>query len=210
MNKQAVGYLNKSGKALGLALMMALSVGCAPKTQMLNQVQADEITTAGLTNTDFEQAAGEAVQSMLRSGAVDRSDGKKNILVISSILNDTMQRLDTDQLVKKIRVELLQSGKVKTTTAIGLNGAEDQMNTKYAQLSQSSKVNQKTVVRQRFTAPNLSLSGKIIQRNNRLESDRELVEYYFQLTLTDLSDGLAVWEGETPIRKLTGANTVSW
>lgn len=197
-------------KTLAITLTMLITVGCAPKTQLLQQGVKEAPTTTGLTNSDFEIAAGEAVQSMLESGSVDRSDGKKNILVISSILNDTMQRIDTDQLIKKIRVELLRSGKVKTTTAIGLNGAEDAMNNKYSQLSQSRKVNQATVVKQRFTAPNLSLSGKIIQRNNRLESDQQLIEYYFHLTLTDLSDGLAIWEGETPIRKLTGSKTVSW
>ncbi|MCO4758002.1 MAG: penicillin-binding protein activator LpoB [Oceanospirillaceae bacterium] len=197
-------------KVTGLSVLVTLTTACAPQTQLLKPGVNEVPTTTGLTNTDFEQAASDAVQSMLVSGSVDRADGKKNILVISSILNDTMQRIDTDQLVKKIRVELLRSGKVKTTTAIGLNGAEDAMNNKYAQLAQSRKVNQSTVVKQRFTAPNLSLSGKIIQRNNRLESDNQLIEYYFHLTLTDLSDGLAIWEGETPIRKVTGSKTVSW
>lgn len=197
-------------KVTGLSVLVSLTTACAPQTQLLKPGVNEAPTTTGLTNTDFAQAASDAVQSMLLSGSVDRTDGKKNILVISSILNDTMQRIDTDQLVKKIRVELLRSGKVKTTTAIGLNGAEDVMNNKYAQLAQSRKVNQSTVVKQRFTAPNLSLSGKIIQRNNRLESDHQLIEYYFHLTLTDLSDGLAIWEGETPIRKVTGSKTVSW
>jgi len=200
----------KLSQAVVLSLFVVLVAGCAPQTKLLRAGMNDVPTVAGLSNSDFEQAASEAVQSMLRSGSVDRSDGKKNILVISSILNDTMQRIDTDQLIKKIRIELLQSGKVKTTTAIGLNGSEDVMNQKYSQLSSSKKINKSTLVRQRFTAPNLSLSGKIIQRNNQLNSSRQLVEYYFQLTLTDLSDGLAVWEGETAIRKETSSNSVSW
>ncbi|WP_421863192.1 penicillin-binding protein activator LpoB [Motiliproteus sp.] len=203
-------HLKNTLKALSLVTAVVLTTACAPKTQLLQPGVDEAPVSTGLTNTDFQQAAGDAVQSMLQSGAVDRTDGKKNILVISSILNDTMQRIDTDQLVKKIRVELLRSGKVKTTTAIGLNGAEDAMNAKYAQLRQSSKVNKSTLVKQSFTAPNLSLSGKIIQRNNRTAKEQQLIEYYFHLTLTDLSDGLAIWEGETPIRKLTGANTVSW
>jgi len=200
----------KFSKAAALSLFMVLGVGCAPQTQLLRSGMNDMPVIAGLSNSDFKQAASEAVQSMLRSGSVDRSDGKKNILVISSILNDTMQRIDTDQLIKKIRIELLQSGKVKTTTAIGLNGSEDVMNQKYSQLSLSKKINKNTLVRQKLTAPNLSLSGKIIQRNNQLKSSSQLVEYYFQLTLTDLSDGLAIWEGETAIRKVTSSNSVSW
>lgn len=204
------GMISKrSITALALAATV-LASGCTPKTQLLSQGSPEEPVTMGLSGTDFAQASVDAVQSMLSSGAVDRSDGKKNIMVVSTIINDTMQRIDTDQLAKKIRVELLRSGKVMTTTAVGLNGAEDQMNTVYGQLSRSKKVNQKTVVKQSFTAPNMSLSGKIIQRNNRVDDDKQLVEYYFQLTLTDLEHGLAIWEGETPISKLGSAKGTSW
>jgi len=197
-------------KALGLTLALGIAAGCTPETQLLPSDSTNAPVTMGLSGSDFEQAAADAVQSLLSSGAVDRTDGKKNIMVVSTVLNDTMQRIDTDQLVKKIRVDLLRSGKVLTTTAIGLDGAEDQMTQAYAELAQSRKIDRASLVKQRLTAPNMSLSGKIIQRNNRVDSDKQLVEYYIQLTLTDLATGLAVWEGETPIRKLGSAKGTSW
>lgn len=194
-----------------LLLLAALTLtGCAQPTRVLQSNEAEAYITTGLSSRDFEQAADEAVQSMLSSGAVAPVNGKKNILVISNILNDTMQRIDTDQLVKKIRIALLQSGSVKTTTAIGLNGSEDKMNDAYSQLARSKKINKSTLKKQSLTAPNMSLSGKILQRNNRTSKGNQLIEYYFQLTLTDLSDGLAIWEGETPIRKLADKDSVSW
>lgn len=194
-----------------LLLLTALALtGCAQPTRVLQSNEAEAYITTGLSSRDFEQAADEAVQSMLTSGAVAPVNGKKNILVISNILNDTMQRIDTDQLVKKIRIALLQSGSVKTTTAIGLNGSEDKMNDAYSQLARSKKINKSTLKKQSLTAPNMSLSGKILQRNNRTSKGDQLIEYYFQLTLTDLSDGLAIWEGETPIRKLADKDSVSW
>ncbi|MGB2130530.1 MAG: penicillin-binding protein activator LpoB [Marinobacterium sp.] len=197
-------------KALALTAAVGFAAGCTPQTQLLTPGTPNAPVTMGLSGSDFAQAASDAVQSMLTSGAVDRNDGKKNIMVVSTVLNDTMQRIDTDQLVKKIRVDLLRSGKVLTTTAIGLNGAEDKMTQAYAELSQSRKIDHTTRVRQRLAAPNMSLSGKIIQRNNRVDGNKQLVEYYFQLTLTDLSNGLAIWEGETPIQKLGSAKGTSW
>ncbi len=197
-------------KTVALAAVLAVATGCTPKTQNLTAGNVNEPTTMGLSSIDFERAASDAVQSLLETGAVDRNDGKKNIMVISSVLNDTMQRIDTDQLVKKIRIELLRSGKVYTTTAIGLNGAEDKMNNVINELKQSKRVDRSTLVKQKLAAPNMSLSGKIIQRNNRVNSGEQLVEYYFQLTLTDLSNGLGIWEGETPIRKLGSAKGTSW
>ncbi len=59
-------------------------------------------------------------------------------------------------------------------------------------------------------APDLSLSGKIIQRNVRVNSGTQQVEYYFQLTLTDINTGLAFWEGETVIGKRGSNKSVSW
>src|SRR5690606_1865835 len=99
-------------RAMRLAVVLGMPAGCAPQTQLLSSSAVDRPITLGLSAADFEQAAASATQSMLASGAVDRSDGKKNIMVVSTVLNDTMQRIDTDQLVKKIRVELLRSGKV--------------------------------------------------------------------------------------------------
>ena len=132
-------------------------------------------------------------------------------MAVSTIVNDTAQRIDTDQLTKKIRVGLLQSGKFLTTTAIGLNGAEDEMSARVRELADSKMVNQSTVKKNgTVIAPDFSLSGKIIQRTNRLDRSNQLVDYYFQLTLTDLESGLAYWEGEYPVSKKVSNASVTW
>jgi hypothetical protein len=65
-----------------------------------------------------------------------------------------------------------------------------------------------------LVAPNMSLSGKMLQRNLKLESGwfssvDTRVEYYLQLTLTDLKTGLSVWEDEQPIIK-EGTHAPTW
>lgn len=82
---------------------------------------------------------------MLASGAVNNPNGGRSIMVVSRITNDTMQRIDTDQLTKKIRVSLLRSGKVVTTTAVGLNGVEDEMTMKARELRDSEEFDQSGV-----------------------------------------------------------------
>lgn len=97
------------------------------------------------------------------------------------------------------------------TTAIGANGPEDTMTAQSRMLKKSKMVNQKTVKKDgRVIAPDFSLSGKIIQRNNRVNSSTQQVDYYFQLTMTNLDDGLAYWEGEQAIIKRGDNRTVSW
>ena len=71
---------------------------------------------------DFDQAASKMVQSMLSSGALKKKDGGRYVVATSRIVNDTMQRIDIDQLMVKIQQELLNSGQVIMTAAIGAAG----------------------------------------------------------------------------------------
>lgn len=185
---------------------ITLLAACAGKTTVVDTSNQAAVAgmqaVMGLEYRDFEKAAMDAVESMLASGSVSKPDGGRYVLAVSRITNDTMQRIDTDQLVKKIRTQLLQSGKVVVTTAVGLNGAEDPMVMKARQLRKSGEVNQNTVARKgKIIAPDLSLSGKIIQKNISLGRNKTRVEYYVQLTLSEIETGLAFWEGETPIIK---------
>jgi len=194
-----------------LILSIFLLSSCVTTTQNIDMNNDKEQAVMGLDYRDFQKAAGEAVTSLLQSGVLNKKDGSRYVLAISRIINDTMQRIDTDQLIKKIRVELLQSGKVVVTTAVGANGAEDEFAMRSRLLRKSEEFNQNTVAKKgQMIAPDLSLSGKIIQRNIRVDSGTQQVEYYFQLTLTDINTGLAFWEGETVIGKRGSNRSVSW
>ena len=192
-----------------LFVFVGLLAGCASTTKVVDTSNQTAVAgmkaVMGLEYRDFEKAAMDAVNDMLESGAVNKPDGGRYVLTVSRITNDTMQRIDTDQLVKKIRTQLLKSGKVVVSTAIGLNGAEDPMIMKARQLRQSKEVNQANVAGSgKIVAPDLSLSGKIMQKNIPLGRNKNRVEYYVQLTLSDIESGLAFWEGETPIIKEGG------
>lgn len=168
-------------------------------------------TTLGLDYQDFRKASMDAVQSMLRSGALNKPGGGRYVLAISTFINDTTQRIDMDQLVKSIRISLLQSGKVVVTTAVRAGGAEDSMSYEARKLRKSDEFNQRTVAKKgQMIAPDFSLSGKIIQRTATMSDGETKVDYYIQLTLTDIKTGLAYWEGETVISKAGSSKSVNW
>lgn len=197
-------------RSVVLSLSLAVLAGCATPTRYVDPAADDGPVAMTMDYRDFEKAATDAVEDMLASGAVSNPNGGRYIMVVSRITNDTMQRIDTDQLTKKIRVALLRSGKVVTTTAVGINGPEDEMSMKARELRNSEEFDQSGVQRKgTLQAPDLSLSGKILQRNHRVGSEQQ-VEYYIQLSLTDLASGLAFWEGETPIIKRGSDSSVSW
>jgi uncharacterized protein (TIGR02722 family) len=199
----------------GLVVLPAACVGPVAPTTMIDPRADRSAIGLGLDSRDFESAGAKVVQDMLESGAVNKPAGGRYVLVISRISNDTMQRIDTDQLVKRIRVELLKSGKVVTTTALRVDGveAEDPMSLRYRQLRDSPEFSQKNVPRsgqREMVAPELSLSGKLMQHNNRLGDGSQRVDYAFQLSLTDLHTGLGLWEGEEPISKRGPNQSVAW
>ncbi len=187
--------------------------GCASRPQPTQIISARTDQSGygmGLDSRDFSSAAQATVQKMLTSGALDNPRGGRYIIAISNITNDTMQRIDTDQLIKKIRVQLLNSGKAAITTAISDNGAEDAMTMRVRQLRKSKEFSQRNAAGEHEMAePDLSLSGKIIQSNNTVDNGQR-VDYAFQLTLTDLHSGVAIWEGEEPLSKLGSNGTVAW
>ncbi|MBW2738631.1 MAG: penicillin-binding protein activator LpoB [Deltaproteobacteria bacterium] len=194
-----------------ISFISVLISGCAATTQNIDMNNDRGQAVMGLDYRDFQKAAGESISSMLESGALNKPGEGRYVLAISRIINDTMQRIDTDQLIKKIRVELLQSGKVVVTTAVGATGAEDKMTMQARELRKTDEFKQSTVAgKGQMIAPELSLSGKIIQRNVRVTSSLQQTEYYFQLTLTDINTGLALWEGESVIGKRGSNKSVSW
>jgi len=188
---------------------MAFIAGCGTTVVDTDHDKGPDVMA--MDYRDFEKGAQEAVADMIASGVVDKPNGERYVMVVSRVINDTLQRIDTDQLVKKIRIELLNSGKVVTTTGIGLTGAEDEMVAVSRELRDSDEVNQANVAgKGQMAAPELSLSGKILQRNLKINSRKQQVEYYLQLTLTDLASGLAIWEGETTVVKRGSNKSVTW
>ncbi len=159
---------------------------------------------------DWEKTATKMTESMLKSNAF--AGISKPVIAVGDIKNDTMQRLDSDILVKKIRTTILKSGRAQISTNFT---GEDTMSNKMRNTRGNTEYDQSTFANTgTLVAPNMSLSGKMIQRNLKLESGwfssvDTRVEYYLQLTLTDLKTGLSVWEDEQPIVK-EGTHAPTW
>jgi PBP1b-binding outer membrane lipoprotein LpoB len=126
-----------------------------------------------------------------------------------------MQRFDTDILIKKIRTTLVNSGRAQITTGFQNPTAEDGTTHQVRDTRGNAEYDASTIATTgTLVAPNMSLSGKMLQRNLDLDAGwfsavDTRVEYYLQLTLTDIKTGLSVWEDERPIVK-EGADAPTW
>lgn len=201
-------------KARPLQIITVIGIvisGCATETTNIDVMHDEGKPVMALDYRDFDQAASAMIQSMLGSGALKKPGGGRYVVATGRVVNDTMQRIDTDQLMAKIEEELLNSGQVVMTSAVSGKGAPDQLVHDTRKLRDSEEFDQSTIgTKGTLIAPELSVSGKIFQRNLRYDNNRQQVEYYFQLMVTDLKSGLRFWQKETIIGKRGSNQSVSW
>ena len=199
-------------KIIPITICLALCA-CA-ETQVIDLNNANEVSrmqnVMELEYRDWTNTAEKMTKSMISSGVLKQTP--KPVIAIANIKNDTAQRFDTDILVKKIRTTLVNSGAAQIATNYS---GEDSTSNNMRTLRGDTEYDQSTIAnRGTLVAPNMSLSGKMLQRNLKLESGwfssvDTRVEYYLQLTLTDLKTGLSVWEDEQQIIK-QGDHAPTW
>jgi uncharacterized protein (TIGR02722 family) len=190
---------------LAVAAAGLVLVGCETPSRYVEPVGTRTLVSLDQINIqDYSAAAETMINSLLASGVVDKAPRPPAIMAISRIVNNTTQQIDTDMLVKKIRVALNQSGKVLTTTVVGLGGlAEDPLAKELQQTNEFDNDNKGPRAK-----PNFTLSGKIIEQRTQV-GDTHQVAYVFQLSMTD-SRGLAVWENEKQIVKQGQRGSIGW
>ena len=187
----------------------ALLGGCASsQATYVDPASTRTLSNVGEINVqDWNMASESMINSLIskhiNSGSLKGSgpDGRA-ILAISRIVNNTSVQIDTDILVKKIRVALLGTGKVVADITAGLGGPEDP-------LAAEAKREQQFLGTQKVAGrPDYTLSGKIIENRTRQGNQREST-YVFQMALAT-RDGLAVWEEEKTITKQGKRAPVGW
>jgi PBP1b-binding outer membrane lipoprotein LpoB len=209
MTTQTLNKLASSCLAAGAVTL--LLAGCASPTGGAKYVDTNSgrtvLSTDRINMQDWNTAAEDLIKKMqdefINSGKLQSADGpgQPSVLAISRIVNDTGLQIDTDMLVKRIRIALHQTGKVYTDVTVGHGGPEDLLIDawKRQQIFQSGG---------KVRPPDYTLSGKIMEDRQRAGSIRE-VTYVFQLSLASIN-GLAVWEGEKRITKQGNKPSVRW
>jgi penicillin-binding protein activator len=190
-------------------------VGCNPPTENIDTINDQGKAVMQLDYRDYDRAASQMVQSLIASGSLKKEGGGRYVVATGRIVNDTMQRVDTDQLMAKVEKELMDSGLVVMTSTVGGGTAgRDSMIYDVRDVRNSDKSDEfkkdTLQAKGQLIAPELSMSGKIIQRNIRYDNDKQQVEYYFQLQLTNLASGLRYWQNENIIGKRGDSKKVPW
>ena len=204
--------MKKILSGLALTAMAVVITGCATPTTRIDTRNDRGPQVAGLDYRDLQEAASAMLQSLFRSGRLDRTDGQAYVMTVGKVKNDTPQRFDTDTLTSYITEELMNSGKVMVTSAMAATADNrDEMVNAARSVRGNAEFNQATVAKTgQLVAPTHSIYGKIIQREIRMDNGDKQIEYYFQLRIVELATGLQWWQKQHLIGKRTDGRTPTW
>lgn len=197
-----------SSKIIGLLAVGALLTfsGCetATETRTVDAKGPQAINTSAINSQDWANAADQLLNSLLSSGALNNAPRVPAVLAVDRVINNTTLMVDTDLLIKKIRVALTNTGKVAITNTLGL-GERAVVASEAAELEEmQSGKKAKTLV------PDYTLYAKLIQQTDKNGKIAQNT-YSFQMSLVAVKTGLTVWEEEKQIAKQTrGPGTVGW
>ena len=200
--------MNTSSKLLGLVTVSAalLLTGCETvnETRTVDSKGPEAVNTASINSQDWANAADQLVGSLLSGNALNNAPRTPAVLAIDRVINNTSLMVDTDLLIKKIRVALTQTGKIAITNTMGL-GERAVVAGEAAELEvmQSGK-------KQKLLVPDYTLYAKLIQQTDKSKKVTPNT-YSFQMSLVQTKTGLTVWEEEKSIAKQTKrAGSVGW
>jgi penicillin-binding protein activator len=207
----------KQMKAIpGLNVLAAVGVvvvlsGCATPTRIDPRGTETVTTVTKLDIQDATDAAGELAQSLLEAGVLGKG-GKPSTVAVDSFVDSTGESIDRDEVLKKIRVVLNKAGVAQTMTALDSSG---ELRGESAIASKAARERLKDAQVDAFLNdeeapeaiyPDFALTFKILDNRVRtgLVRQTQQVTYTFQMSLTDVKSGSAVWEEETQITKKGG------
>jgi uncharacterized protein (TIGR02722 family) len=206
--------MKKTIVCVSLLCCLAGLNGCATKTTNIDMANDQGKAVMELDYRDFEQAAEAMIKSLVSEGALRKDDNSRYVVATGRIINDTMQRIDTDQLMGKVEIALFKTGQVVMTSAVGGKGATDEMIYQVRDLKEGEDADEFKAStmpgKGQIVLPELSLSGKILQRNIGYDKKTQQVEYYFQLQLTEIASGLRFWQGEEVLGKRGSKKSTPW
>ena len=187
---------------------LALFTGCSTPAAYVETGSSRMVVNVGQINIqDFNSAADSMVNSLIddfinQGKCKSSTPGEPALLAISKIVNSTSKQIETDLLVKKIRIALRKTGKIETTTTMGLGGPEDPL------AADQQKAQEFFDDKKHARLPDYTLSGKIIELRAKDGSTHQST-FSFQLSLTDRS-GVAKWEDVKEITKQGSTSTVGF
>ena len=160
--------------------MRKLLYGCMGLCLSAGCMSSDTARPLGLDYAAMQTVAGKMLDSLMASGALARNDGKRHVLAISRVKNETTQDIDVKSLTSMVSEKLINEVRNLTVTMAEAYDVEDGVD---------PMVNAYTPA-----TYNLTWSGVVREKRTPLSNGQTQVEYFFDMTVADRKLGVAIWK----------------
>lgn len=191
------------------AVALAGFTGCKDGAKYEDAEGNRTITSLDKINIqDFARAADQLTKSLTDSEAfgdivaAKKATGKKPVIAVSSVRNDTASQFDTDMLTQKIYTAMIRTGKVVISANMG--GAKDNL-TRELQQQDNFAQGRDTLP----ATPEYTLTGKILEDRAQAGSVKQ-TSYIFNLSLNEVRSGNMVWAEQKIVTKQGEKDSVGW
>jgi len=191
-------------------LLAILCFGCAGTERV--DLRNDTETTVSFDVHDVDGAVATLAQSFLAAPRLGGTPEKPMVIALGRMDNDTCQHLDTDIILQRLGEAVAESDRfaVSAVFADRASNRDDTISDVRA-VRGNAEFNRATLQKQgQLQAPELSLSGKLTQRNVRRDNGGTRIEYFVTLKATRLSDGVALWQKSCQVVKAVAPGMPVW
>ncbi len=195
----------------GISAIMVMLTGCAAFRVSVNEVDPNEKRhyDQNYDQTDLHQLSQDICDQLLNSPFMSKQTTPP-VMMIAELNNNTDEHIDTKSLTDKMRVILLQSGKVRFVNETARKKIMDEQGYQAANVTPGQNVaigkqlGAKYMITGSFSKINKS-SGKQVRVSKKLFS-------YYKLTMevTDVETGEMVWIADHEIAREASKPLIGW
>lgn len=195
-----------------ILIMLAglLIAGCAGPTRTVSRVSAEEVTdiSGNWNDTDSRLVAQQIIKELLYHPWIEdfaMYEGRKPIVIVGSVRNQTQEHIQTSTFIKDIEKELVNSGKV--TFVASKKEREEIRGERLEQQSFASDETAKRLAAE--SGADFMLQGVL---QSFIDSSGGVTAKFYQanLELINVENNEKVWMGDKKIKKIQQKSKAKW
>jgi len=194
-------------KLCAVLLLLPLAFACSPSVKRVETNLVKDVG-GGWNDTDAQMVAQEMITDCLGSGWYPKytsKTGKEPVVIVGTVVNNTMEHINTGVFIEEMQRALINSGKVEFVASSSERGE-----VRTERLDQDEFASEET--RKAFgkeIGADFMLSGVLNSVVDKA-SNKSLVFYQVNLKMINLETNQIVWNGQKQIKKYVKNSKVSW
>jgi uncharacterized protein (TIGR02722 family) len=186
-------------KLLILAIVLPLLCACGTKVQRID-VDTQKDLSGKWNDTDSRMVSEGMIQEALTgpwyAKALSATKGKEPVVIVGTVVNNSMEHIDTGVFIEELQRALINSGKVSFVASKSERG--DIRQERLEQDEYASEVTRKAFGKE--VGADYMLSGVLSSIVDQ-EGRKSVVFYQVNLKLINIETNQIVWNGQNQIKK---------